>query len=189
MSLSSEYRKQLLSVARDSIQVGVKTGHALKLDLKTYPEELLIHRATFVTLEEHHLLRGCIGMLEAIRPLVEDVAENAFLAAFRDYRFEPVTEDEIADLEIHISILSPVETVDFDSEQSLLMQLRPGIDGLILLEGSRKGTFLPSVWESLPDPDQFLRNLKQKAGLPADYWSEAIKVLRYETEMFKSTDS
>jgi len=188
MSLSDPHRKLLLELAKNSIVHGLKTGEPLKPELSHYPPELQVKRATFVTLERNHQLRGCIGMLEAVRPLVEDVAENAFLAAFRDHRFPALEVDEIDDLELHISILSPAEPLTFDSEQSLIDQLRPGIDGLILEEGYRRGTFLPSVWESLPEPRQFLRHLKQKAGLFPDYWSDTLKVSRYSTEMFKSTE-
>ncbi|MGR9043799.1 MAG: AmmeMemoRadiSam system protein A [Gammaproteobacteria bacterium] len=188
MSLIKPYRKLLLDLARVSIEHGLKTGTPFKPDLTQYPAELQEKRATFVTLERNHQLRGCIGMLEAIRPLVEDVAENAFSAAFKDRRFTPVTSDELADLEVHISILSSAEPIIFDSEQNLIDQLRPGEDGLILEEGHWRGTFLPSVWESLPEPRQFLKHLKQKAGLAPDYWSDTLKVSRYGTEMFKSSE-
>ncbi|MGR9116810.1 MAG: AmmeMemoRadiSam system protein A [Gammaproteobacteria bacterium] len=188
MSLIKAHRKLLLDLAKASIEHGLKNGKPLKPDQTQYPPELGIKRATFVTLERNQQLRGCIGMLEAIRPLVEDVAENAFSAAFRDPRFPPLEADELDELEIHLSILSPAEPLIFDSEQALIDQLRPGEDGLILEEGYRRGTFLPSVWESLPEPRQFLRHLKQKAGLPPDYWSDSVKVSRYGTEMFKSTE-
>jgi len=105
------------------------------------------------------------------------------LAAFRDPRFPPLAADEFDELDIHLSILTPAEPVSFTSEQELITQLQPGIDGLILEEGHRRGTFLPSVWEQLPEPQQFLRHLKQKAGLSPDYWSENIRISRYRTEM------
>lgn len=184
MSLNDSQRAILLKVARDSIAHGLKTGRPLRLDIQSYPPELTVSRATFVTLERQGQLRGCIGMLEAIRPLVEDVAENAFSAAFHDPRFPPLADDEFAELDLHISILSPAEPISFSSEQDLIAQLQPGIDGLILQEGHLRGTFLPSVWEQLPDPRLFLRHLKQKAGLPPDYWSDTVKVSRYSSEMF-----
>ncbi len=184
MSLSNEHRQTLLKLARQSIENGFKTGHPLSVDLRDYPKELIKQRATFVTLEKNHTLRGCIGMLEAVFPLAEDVAENAFSAAFKDPRFPPVQKSEIRELEIHISVLSEPEPMTFGSEEDLLAQIRPNIDGLILEEGSHRGTFLPSVWEQLPDKKQFLRHLKNKAGLPADYWSDTLKVSRYTTEMF-----
>lgn len=183
MSLNKEHQQRLLELAKSSIQHGLQTGRPLKINLADFPSELTEHRATFVTLQKHRQLRGCIGMLEAIRPLAEDVAENAFLAAFKDPRFPPLTDSEFGDLEIHISILKPAEPVSFASEQDLLSQLQPGIDGLILEEGRRRGTFLPSVWEQLPEPELFLRHLKQKAGLAPDYWSENIRIYRYRAEM------
>lgn len=184
MLLTDSQKAELLKLARASIQEGLKSGRPLRIDLQQYDPAITLNRASFVTLERGGQLRGCIGMLEAVRPLVEDIAENAFAAAFRDPRFPPLSETEYADLDLHISILSPAEAIDFVSEPDLIAQLQPGVDGLILREGYRRGTFLPSVWEQLPDPLQFLRHLKQKAGLPADYWSETLKIFRYRTEMF-----
>ena len=117
-----------------------------------------------------------------MQPLIEDVAENAWAAAFRDPRFAPLSQAEFPRLEIHISILSPPQAMSYSSQQDLLTQIRPGIDGLILEEGYRRGTFLPSVWESLPEAADFLSHLKLKAGLPANYWSDKIKVSRYTSE-------
>jgi len=183
MSLTKVNQQRLLDLAKNSIQHGLQTGRPIKINLDDYPAELTEPRATFVTLQKNHQLRGCIGMLEAVRPLAEDIAENAFSAAFKDSRFPPLTADELDDLDIHLSILTPAEPVSFSSEQDLLAQLRPGIDGLILEEGHRRGTFLPSVWESLPEPEQFLQHLKQKAGLPSDYWSQNIRIYRYRAEI------
>jgi len=183
MSLNKANRQRLLHLAKDSIQQGLQTGRPLKINLDDYPAELTVPRATFVTLQINHQLRGCIGMLEAVRPLAEDIAENAFSAAFKDPRFPPLTAAELDNLDIHLSILTPAEPVSFSSEQDLLSQLQPGIDGLILEEGRRRGTFLPSVWESLPEPGQFLRHLKQKAGLPPEYWSKNIRIYRYQAEI------
>lgn len=184
MSLTKAQQNQLLALARQSIAHGLQTGRPLATDLDDYPAELCQVRATFVTLERRGQLRGCIGMLEALRPLAEDVAENAFAAAFRDRRFSPLTADELADLDLHISVLSPAAAISFASEADLISQLRPGIDGVILQEGGRRGTFLPSVWDDLPDPAEFLKHLKQKAGLPASYWSDTLQAYRYTTEMF-----
>ena len=182
MSLNKEYQQQLLAVAKASIQQGLESRRPLRINLAAYPRVLTEFRATFVTLELHQQLRGCIGRLEATRPLVVDVAENAFLAALQDPRFPPLAMDELTELEIHISLLTEHVLMSFCSEQDLINQLQPKIDGLILEEGLRRGTFLPSVWDQLPEPKQFLRHLKQKAGLSADYWSDTIKVYRYQTE-------
>lgn len=184
MSLNDSQKAELLQLARASIQEGLKSGHPLRLDIQQCEPALTQKTASFVTLELDGQLRGCIGMLEAVRPLAVDITENAFAAAFRDPRFPPLSAAEYADLDVHISILSPAEAIDFVSEADLVAQLHPGIDGLILQEGNRRGTFLPSVWEQLPNPTQFLRHLKQKAGLPADYWSDTLKIFRYRTEMF-----
>ena len=182
-SLNKEQQQCLLALAKSSIQHGLATGKPLAVNLADFPAELTEHRATFVTLQKHQQLRGCIGMLAAVRPLVEDIAENAFSAAFQDHRFPPLAANELDELDIHLSILTPSEPILFSSEQDLLSQIQPNIDGLILQEGNLRGTFLPSVWEQLPEPKQFLRHLKQKAGLPPDYWSETIKVYRYHTEI------
>lgn len=181
---SPEHRQLLLDMAANSIKHGLETGNSLPVSIEDYPEALREKRATFVTLHINNNLRGCIGMLEAVRPLLEDVVENAFAAAFRDPRFAPVSESEFKLLDIHISILSPPTPMQFTSEQDLLSQIRPGIDGLIIEEGLHKGTFLPSVWESLPDPSEFLAHLKQKAGMSPHHWSDALKLYRYTTESF-----
>ena len=137
--------------------------------------------AAFVTLKKDDQLRGCIGSLSAYRPLCEDIAENAYAAAFRDPRFNALTEAELDDIELSISVLTPPEMIVFTSEEDLIAQLRPGVDGLIMTEGGNRGTFLPSVWENYPQAESFLKHLKMKAGLPASYWSGTIKVERYET--------
>ena len=181
---SPEERRILLDVAAASIRHGLETGRPLPIRLEDYPESLREPGAAFVTLNIAGQLRGCIGSLEARRPLVEDVAENAFAAAFRDPRFPPLRPEEYPRLEYHISILNPPEPMTVTSEADLLQQLRPGVDGLVLIEGTRRATFLPSVWEQLPDPRQFLAHLKMKAGLPADYWSDSLRFERYTVEEF-----
>lgn len=177
-------RAILLAVARDSIRNGLDVGAPLSVDPKDYPQPLRPTRASFVTLELEGQLRGCIGALEACQPLVADVAQHAWAAAFRDPRFRPLEQAEYPRLELHLSILSPSEPLRFDSEATLLAQLRPGVDGLILSLGHHQGTFLPAVWEQVPNPKTFLNHLKLKAGLAADFWSEQIRVERYTTESF-----
>ena len=183
MLLTKPQQLQLLQIAKDSIAYGLKHGKPLPVNSKEYASEFQAQRATFVTLEIERQLRGCIGMLEAVRPLVIDIAENAFAAAFRDPRFSPLTATEYEQLEIHVSILSSAEPMSFYSEEDLIRQLRPGIDGLIMQEGGHRGTFLPSVWESLAEPEEFLQHLKQKSGLASNYWSDSLKVSRYECEI------
>lgn len=170
---------ELLRIASDSIEYYLKHRRPLRVDATSYPEAWQQIRATFVTLHVAGELRGCIGTLEARDPLIIDVSKNAVSAATRDTRFDPIRLDEVPILEIHISILNPTEPIDFTSEQDLLQKIRPGVDGLILEEGAHHATFLPVVWESLPNPTDFLRALKRKAGLAEDFWSNKIKMRRY----------
>jgi hypothetical protein len=183
-TLGAAARRTLLSVARSSIRHGLTHHRAPTIDPQTYPAELRATRAAFVTLNRDGRLRGCIGHLEACQSLVQDVAENAYAAAFRDPRFPPLDADELADLEVHIAVLSAPEPISVASETDLLGRLRPGTDGLILEDRGRRGTFLPAVWESLPEPAQFLAQLKQKAGLPPDHWSDSLRISRYTAEAF-----
>ncbi len=180
----AESRRILLAVAAESIAQGVRQGTPLGVDADSYPEDLRAPGACFVTLRKQGELRGCIGSLEAYRPLVSDVADNAYAAAFRDPRFSPLRDEELAELDLHISVLGPAEPLTVRDEADLIRQLRPGVDGLILQDRNRRGTFLPSVWESLPDPTEFVRHLKRKAGLDDDYWSDSMQVWRYSTESF-----
>lgn len=191
-TLSPADRDAILRVARESIVHGLTHGVPLPLVLDDFPEPLRAIRATFTTLHLHSRLRGCIGTLRATRPLIADVASSAFAAAFKDPRFVPVTADEASDLDIHVSVLNPPEPIAFASLDDLLQRVRPGIDGLILQEGGgdaidwegrgKLGTFLPSVWDTVPHPREFVRHLLVKAGLPADYWSPTIRVWRYTAE-------
>jgi AmmeMemoRadiSam system protein A len=182
MKLNTEQRALLKTIARESIRHGLTQGSPLKIDLDKVDEVLREPAATFVTLNRNGQLRGCIGSLQAILPLAQDVAQNAYSAAFRDYRFPPLTADEFEDLDIHISLLSEPTPMTVRSEEDLLSQLRPGKDGLILHDGEYRSTFLPQVWESLPRPEQFVAELKRKAGLNPDYWSDTIDFERYTVE-------
>ncbi len=188
MSLPDVDKKQLHQLALDSIRYSLDKGSSERFEstlvLDSFSEALQQHRASFVTLQINHELRGCIGTLEAYQPLVIDVVQNARSAAFYDPRFNPLRQSEFPLLETHISVLSVPEPMEFDSEKDLLQQIRPGIDGLILTAPGHRGTFLPSVWESLPTTEQFWMHLKNKAGLPQNYWNSAIKVERYTTESF-----
>lgn len=133
----------------------------------------------FVTLKLDGRLRGCIGSLEPHRPLGQDVQANAAAAALRDSRFQPLTADEYPHLRVEVSVLSPTEPITFTSEANALAQLRPHVDGVILEQGRHRGTYLPQVWEQLPDPADFLRSLKQKAGLRPDAWGDDVRLFRY----------
>jgi AmmeMemoRadiSam system protein A len=177
--LAETHRQTLIEVARTSIEHGLCHQQPQAVVPGEFPQELREVRATFVTLHHDGALRGCVGTLEATRPLIADVAYHAYAAAFSDPRFQPVSWHEVEDLSLHISILTPWERLHFDSEESLLVQLRPYVDGLILEYGTRRATFLPSVWESLSDPEEFLRQLKLKAGIAADRLSGSVCAYRY----------
>lgn len=150
--------------------------------LNEWPTHLQVQRASFVTLHIGERLRGCIGNLRASRSLVEDIARNAYGAAFEDPRFAPLNTTEFDMINVHLSVLSPPEPLRFGSAAELLAQIRPGIDGLILTDGDKRGTFLPAVWRNIPECEVFLRELKRKAGLPEDYWSDSLEIARYTAE-------
>lgn len=141
--------------------------------------------ATFVTLTRDGELRGCIGTLEAHRPLGVDVRENAIAAAFRDPRFAPLTAAEYPETRVEVSLLTAPQVLTFSGEADALAQLRPRVDGVILMHDCHRATFLPQVWESLPEPQQFLAQLKRKAGLPPDFWDDAVMLARYEVTKWK----
>lgn len=181
--INQQESKILLQAARSCIEHGITYGLPTEITPADYPVTLQNKQASFVTLHKHKQLRGCIGSLQATLPLIADVIKNAFLAAFRDPRFSPVVAAEIPEINLDISVLSIPKPVSFTSESDLLQQIRPGIDGLILRDHSNSGTFLPSVWEQIPNPEIFLQHLKQKAGLPPDYWSDTITIERYTTQL------
>lgn len=185
VELSAEERATLLETARRGVAHGVATGQRLEVDPTAYPPSLREDRACFVTLRIDGELRGCVGSLRARGPLVSEVARSAFMAAFRDPRFPPLKADELERVHVHVSVLTTPAPLPVSSEADLLAKLRPNVDGLILREGSRVGTFLPDVWESIPDPAVFVRQLKLKAGMGPQYWSDAIEVERYQTESFE----
>ena len=135
--------------------------------------------ACFVTLTQAGELRGCIGTLRAHRPLLDDVKANALAAAFRDPRFQPLSVDELDRTSVALSILSALQPIEFDDERHALSQLRPGIDGVLFQYGHHQSTYLPQVWEDLPEPGDFMANLKHKAGLPPDFWDQEVKLARY----------
>jgi AmmeMemoRadiSam system protein A len=141
--------------------------------------------ASFVTLNQQGVLRGCIGSLIAHRPLGEDIRANALAAAFHDPRFPPVSAAEWLSVQVEVSVLSPLERLTVRSEVDLITQIQPGRHGLLLRYGAYQGTFLPQVWEELPDPKQFLSQLKRKAGLPPDFWSPDLEVYRYHVEKWR----
>lgn len=181
---STAHRQRLLQVAREAIRSPLEGEKQFHIDLKRFPEPFREDAACFVTINLNGQLRGCIGSLTAHRPLVLDVAENAQAAAFRDPRFRQLSYDEYQDIDVHISILSkPIEVV-VDSREALIEKLKPGVHGLILKDGSHQATYLPSVWDQIPDAETFVSELRRKAGLPADGWSDSMQVFFYTTEEF-----
>lgn len=184
MSLSRSQQHELLALARQSIQEGLAQGR--RAPCPEIPADAIppVRRSTFVTLLIDGELRGCCGTLNAQWPLAEDVWSNAWAAAFADPRFAPLTPAEYSRVDLHISVLSEPEPMRVADEAELLQQLRPGVDGLVLEMDTARATFLPVVWEQLPDAAQFVRQLKLKAGWAADFWSPRIEVSRYTTESF-----
>lgn len=168
----------LLSIARASIA----SRFGIWFETDQGAQFLRETAACFVTLTQDRRLRGCIGSLEPRRPLLDDVRANALAAAFQDPRFAPLPAAEFNVTRIEVSVLSPLKPIEFSDEEDALGKLRPGVDGIVLACEGRRGTFLPQVWDSLPQPRQFLSELKRKAGLPADFWSPQVRLFRYEVE-------
>ena len=183
-ALEARQGRVLLALARDAI--GQALGHAGTATLR--PEDAVwldAPGASFVTLTQDGALRGCIGSLEARRALRDDVIANAHAAAFGDPRFAPLTVDELPRTRVEVSVLSTPERLAWQEEADALASLRPGIDGVILQCGRHRATFLPQVWAQLPDPRQFMEQLKRKAGLDADFWSPELRLARYTVQKFQ----
>lgn len=187
--LSDEERKTLLSIAREALEEAVKGDRRNKLNLTDYSPRLQELRATFITLTKGDTLRGCIGALEPYLPLVEDVREHAVAAGLQDYRFPPVQVDELEEITIEISCLTIPQFLAYEDAEDLLMKLRVGIDGVILIDGAHRATFLPQVWEKIPSKEEFLEHLCIKMGAPPDLWRRKnLVVMTYQVEEFKEND-
>ncbi|MDX9952502.1 MAG: AmmeMemoRadiSam system protein A [Anaerolineae bacterium] len=183
--LTAEEKQTLLRLAREAIREALSDASMPEIALETLPLRLRENGAAFVTLTLDGQLRGCIGSLSAHRPLVLDVQRHAVDAAFDDPRFPPLTDLEFAPLRIEISVLSEPQPLLYADPDDLLRKLRPGIDGVILERGWNRGTFLPQVWEQLPEPEIFLSHLCQKAGLPTNAWKwPDIRISLYQVEKF-----
>lgn len=183
-ALDADDRGELLRVAREALTSRTRRGRDPAVNEASFSPRLRTHGAAFVTLTRTGQLRGCIGSLQAHRPLVRDVADNAVKAGHGDPRFPPVAPEELDAITLKVAVLGPPAALRFTDEDDLLGQLRPGEDGLILTDRGRRGTFLPMVWDSLPEPADFWRQLKRKAGLPEDHWSATLEVQRYRAESF-----
>ena len=183
--LTIEEKQTLLRTAREALQYGV-SGQALPaLDLESMTPRLRSNGASFVTLTILGELRGCIGALEPYQPLAQDVREHAVAAALEDPRFPPVSPEELDQIEIEVSRLTFPEKLEYTDAEDLCARLHPHVDGVILRDGSRRATFLPQVWEKIPDKAEFLDNLCYKMGAAPDTWRRKhLEVLTYQVEEF-----
>jgi len=183
MALTEHERPVIRELAWASVEFGLAHGVPMSCSELDYPERLRVPGASFVTLRSNHgALLGCIGTLRPHRPLVRDIVHNAFHAAFNDPRFAPLTAAHLPGLELHVAILSALTLLDVGCEGDLLAQLRPGIDGVVIEDRETSATFLPVMWERLPEPREFLDALRDKANLPRDYWSSTMRAFRYTVE-------
>jgi AmmeMemoRadiSam system protein A len=183
--LEARERGRLLHLARRSIGSGNGLCSPGALPQEDWPAVLLSPGASFVTLRMAGELRGCCGNVEPKRPLAEDVWHNAWVSAYADPRFGPVSPAEITSLEIAVSVLTPLEPITARNDDELLAMLEPGLDGLVLRCSDSGATFLPAVWDSVRDAREFLAKLKAKAGWPPGYWPPGMKALRYRTQTFQ----
>lgn len=179
----------LLALARNAIARELGQPEQAEPRPPERPARLAQPGATFVTLTRRGQLRGCIGSLEAYRPLAEDVAANARAAAFRDPRFAPLSATEYPEICLEVSLLAAPEPFPVRDEGDALARLRPGEDGLVFTFQGRRATFLPQVWESLPAPEAFLTQLKRKAGLPGDFWDPEVRLERYRVQHWQESQS
>ncbi|WP_207063017.1 AmmeMemoRadiSam system protein A [Motiliproteus sp. SC1-56] len=187
-ALAAAGQQQLLDVARQTLEAALASGQrppALSVDSDS---PLAAPRACFVTLHLEGALRGCIGTLEAKEPLLQAVAHFAYSAGFDDPRFSPVSAEELPRLRIEISVLSPLEELAVANDEALCAALRPRVDGLWLEAGTHRATFLPQVWDQLPEPRAFLSQLKRKAGLAPSDWPAGMRCYRYQVSAFAEAD-
>jgi uncharacterized protein len=183
--LNPEERNLLLKLARQALETGVRGELLPPLDLQVLPAMLRENGAAFVTLTKDGELRGCIGALDACQPLVDDVQEHAIAAALNDYRFPHVSPDELDYIKIEVSRLTPPKLLEYSHPEELPKLLHPDVDGVVLKESFRRATFLPQVWEKIPDPELFLSYLCQKMGAHPDLWRrKKLEVWTYQVEEF-----
>lgn len=180
----SDKGRVLLPIARSAIATALGRVHSADEDASWLQEK----GACFVTLTQNQQLRGCIGTLEANRPLLLDVKANAQAAALRDPRFSPMTVAELDRTEIEVSVLSAMQVLQFSGEHDALMQIQPGVHGVVFEFGRYRSTFLPQVWEQLPSVVEFMAHLKHKAGLPPDFWAEEVRISHYTVSKWKESD-
>ena len=184
--LTLEEQKVLLRLAREALERGVKGEELSPLDPSGLTPNLCESGSSFVTLTIQGQLRGCIGSLDAHKSLVEDVRDHAVSAALNDPRFPPVREEELRRIRIEISRLTPPVPLDYTDANDLLSKLHPFVDGIVLRDiPYRRATFLPQVWEKIPEREEFLNNLCFKMGVEHDLWRRKhLEVLIYQVEEF-----
>ena len=184
--LSEIDKKKLLRIAREAITRAVRNEQLIRIELQEHSQLLRDPGASFVTLTIREKLRGCIGTLEANQPLILDVQEHAVAAAMEDYRFPVVREEELQLINIEISRLTPVQLVDYSTPDNLVSKIRVNVDGVLIKASGRRATFLPQVWEKVPDPEQFLSQLCVKMGAPPDLWrGRRVQIYTYQVENIK----
>ncbi len=183
--LSDDEKRTLLRLAREALERSVRRQPLPRIDKTSLTPALRAEGASFITLTEDGQLRGCIGALEPYQPLADDVREHAIAAALQDYRFPPVRPNELPKIEIEISRLTPPQPLEYTSPEDLLAALHPNLDGIILRDGSRRATFLPQVWQQIPEKADFLNQLCVKMGAARDLWRHKhLEVLIYQVEEF-----
>lgn len=187
-ALTNEHGPLLLQIARSAISNKLGQAVALPEPSSQAADVLQASGASFVTLNQQGQLRGCIGSLQAHRPLMVDVQANAIAAALHDPRFAPLRLVELEITTVEVSVLSAMQPMPFSSEADALAQLRPGVDGVVFEFGRYRSTFLPQVWEQLPNARQFMAHLKHKAGLAPDFWAAEVRLQRYTVAKFKEVE-
>tara|TARA_Y200000002_G_scaffold380935_1_gene393630 strand:- start:7301 stop:7867 length:567 start_codon:yes stop_codon:yes gene_type:complete len=173
-------KKHLLQMARSAIEYGLLHQQVMPINTSQLSEHYQEIGACFITINKNNALRGCIGSIEAHRPLAEDIIYNAYQAAFCDPRFPALQKKELTQIKINISILTEPLLREYHDEQTLIQSIKVGVEGLIIQDGANRATFLPSVWGAISDPREFVKQLKLKAGLAENYWSDSICCYVYE---------
>ncbi len=184
-TLTEAEKQTLLHLARQALEAGVRGLPLPHIDPTVLTPRLQAGGASFVTLTKNGELRGCIGALEPYQPLAEDVREHAVAAALEDYRFPQVQEAELPQIAIEISRLTVPVPLEYTTPEDLLEKLHPDVDGVILRDGFHRATFLPQVWEKIPEKEAFLANLCYKMGASPNTWRRKhLEVLVYQVEEF-----
>jgi len=187
--LSPDDKRWLLKVARAALHAAAHGEPFLPVDTTQLSPAVQTPACCFVTLTQRDQLRGCMGGLRAERPLYDEVQERTAQSALQDFRFPPVTPAEVPEIEIEISVLTEPQRLTYAKPEDLLHLLRPNVDGVVLAQGVRRATFLPQVWDRVPDPHQFLSMLCEKMGVPPSTWRRTkLGVETYEVEKFTESE-